>query len=157
MYLTSDEQGLLLAGAVGFVTCVVLLHLSETTILAARLRAWMPLWWSGMLLLAAVVLLIWQISLEVVHGVRFADLLIVFGGQLGLLVCLPSRWLMRRKCRWERTHAQLELQEEWRRQASDPRQRSRIVFPGYLHDLGLGQRGRGPLDSRHAGVGPRVR
>jgi len=157
MHLTSDEQGLLLAGAVGFVTGVALLHLSETTILAARLRAWMPLWWSGMLLMAAVVLLVWRISLEVVHGVHFVDLLVVFGGQLGLLVCLPSRWLMRRKCRWDHTRAQRELQEEWRRQVSDPRQRSRIVFPGHLHDLGLGQRGRSPLDSRHAGVGPRVR
>jgi hypothetical protein len=161
MHLTSDEQGLLLAGAVGFMTCVALLHLSEITILAARLRAWMALWCSGMLLLAAVVLLLWWISLDVLHGVRFADLLIVFGGQLGLLVCLPSRWLSRRKCRWDRTRTQLELQEEWRRQASDshhPQQRSRIVFPGYLHDLSrLGQRSRGPWDSRHAGAGPRVR
>src|SRR5258708_39009102 len=100
MQLTSDEQGLLLAGAMGFVTCAALLHLSETAILAARRRAWMPLWWSGMLLLAVVVLLIWQISLEVVHGVRFVDLLVVFGGQPGTLVCLPSRWRSGGKGGW---------------------------------------------------------
>jgi hypothetical protein len=153
MHLTLDEQGLLLAGAGGFVTCVALLHLSETAILAARLRAWMALWCSGMLLMAAVALLIGWISLDVLHGVRFADLLVVFGEQLGLLVCLPSRWLMRRKCRWDRTRTQLELQEEWRRQAFDPQQRSRIVLPGHLHRLDQ----RGPLDSRHASVGPHMR
>jgi hypothetical protein len=156
MQLTSDEQGLLLAGAVGFVTCVVLLHLSEATILAAKLRAWIPLWWCALVLLAAVVLLVWRIGLDVSHGVRFADVLVVFGGQLGLLICLPSRWLSRRKCRWDRTRAQREMQAEWWRQASDRQQRSRFVFPGPLDHLGHAGR-RDQEDSRHAGVGPRKR
>jgi CRISPR-associated DxTHG motif protein len=56
---------------------VALLHLSETTILAARLRAWIALLWSGPLLVATVVLLVWRIALDVSHGVRFADLLVV--------------------------------------------------------------------------------
>jgi hypothetical protein len=155
MHLTSDEQELLLAGALGFVTCVALLHLSEATILAAKLRAWMPLLWSGMLFLAAV-MLVWRVGTEVSHGVGFADLLAVFGGQLGLLVCLPSRWLLRRTCRWDRTRMQHELQTEWWRQAADPHQRARIDFPRPFDQLGdLGRRNQ--LDSRRAGVGPHMR
>jgi len=147
MHFTSDEQGLLLAVAVGFVTCVALLHLTEAAVLAARLRAWMPLWWSGLLLIATVVFLAWRIGVDLSHGVRFADLLVIFGVQLGLLVCLPSRWLSRRKCQWDRKRAQLELQAERWRQAADPQQRSRMVYPGPFDRL----------DSRRAGVGPRVR
>jgi hypothetical protein len=80
MQLTSAEQGLLLAGTLGFVTCVAFLHLGEAAILAAKLRAWMPLWWSGMLLLAAVILLVWRLGVDVSQGVRFSDVLVVFGG-----------------------------------------------------------------------------
>jgi hypothetical protein len=156
MHLTSDEQGLLLAGAVGFVMFVALLHLSEATMLAAKLRAWMPLWWSGILLFAAVVLLVWRTGTDVSHGVGFADLLAVFGGQLGLLVCLPSRWLSRRKCRWDRTRMQHEVQTEWWRQAADPQQRARIGFPRPFDHLGdLGRRNQ--LATRRTGVGPRMR
>jgi hypothetical protein len=157
MQLTSDEQGMLLAAMMGFVACVALLHLGETTILAARLHAWMPLWWSGILFITAIVLLAWRIGLDFSQGMRFADLLVAFGGQLGLLVCLPSRWLSRRTCRWDRKRAQLEMQADWWRQASDPRQqRSRSVFPGPFDHLRPLSRWNHQGSDR-AGVGPRTR
>jgi hypothetical protein len=159
MQLTSADQGLLLAGTLGFMTFVAILHLSESAVLAAKLRAWVPLWWSGLLLLAAIILLVWRIGADLSQGVRFSDVLVVFGGQLGLLVCLPSRWLSRRKCQWDRKRAQLELQAQWWRQASQApnpqhsQQRSQIVFPGPFDHLGQ----RNHLGSLHTGVGPRAR
>jgi hypothetical protein len=181
MQLTGDEQALLLAVTLGFATCVILLHLGESAILAARLHAWVPLLGSGMLLLAAVVLLVWRVGAGISLGVRFSDLLLIFGGQLGVLVCLPSRWLSRRKCQWDRIRTQRQLEAEWWHQAAQPQAsdlyppqypqfphypnspqypqspqpRPPIMFPGPFDRLSrLGRSGRqSQLEPRHAGVG----
>lgn len=144
MELSAVEQGMLLAMALGFAICVALLHLGETAVLAIKLRAWMPMWWSGTALVLVAIFLAWQIGLQAERGVRFADILVVFGGQLGLLVCLPSRWLSRRKCRWDLRRAQLQVQASWWQQASDPQHPSRFVSPGHP-------------DAPRAGVGPHGR
>lgn len=146
MELTTDEQGLLLAAALGFVCVVALVHLGETVAIAVQLRAWLLLCGSGILLVVTLLFLAWQIGLHISDGLRFADVLTVFGGHLGLVVCLPSRWLLWRKCRWDRRRAQvaIERQASWWQQAPDPRQPSRFAHPLQA-------------DGRNAGVVPRVR
>ncbi len=118
MQISTDDQGLLLVVFLGFAAFVVLLHLGELAVLSLQLHAWKLTLGSGSLLLLATLFLVWQVVLHAESGFRFSDMLALIGAQLGIVVCLPSRVLLRRKCQWERMRAQEEW--EWERTASHP-------------------------------------
>jgi hypothetical protein len=118
MHLNANDRGLLLALLLGFSCCVALLHQGELVWLAAQVHAWKLASASAVGLLLAMLCIGWYVQLHVQSGLRFSDLLAVLGVQVGLVICLPSRRLQRRKCRWERMRLQAE--PDWRRAALTP-------------------------------------
>lgn len=118
MQISANNEGLLLGVLLGFAIFVAFLHLVESVMRSLWLRAWKLALGSGALLALAILLVGWQITLHAEQGLRFSDMLAVIGAQLGAGVCLPSRWLLRRKCQWERMSAQEEW--EWERTATHP-------------------------------------
>jgi hypothetical protein len=120
MHLNANDQGLLLVMLLGFACSVILLHLGELIVLALQLHAWKLAGGGAVALLLAVVWVGWQVQTRFQSGLRFIDLLAVLGVQVGLVICLPSRRLLRRKCRWEHERIRLQAEPDWRRAAYTP-------------------------------------
>lgn len=131
-------QGWVQALLVGFAVAVVALHAGETLLIGIQARHWGLVLTMAAVLLPISALLLWLAALHLGHGLQLVDVLFVLGGQLALGVCLPTRWLRRRKQRWDRLRNWVERRELEREEAayyggwdpSDP-----PVHPGNHRDL----------------------
>jgi len=106
MALDTQQQAVLLDIGLGFVLLVVGVHAGEALLLAAQLRRWALALAAVLLLPPLGVVTAWTIAQRFHTGLRFDDVLVCVGVQVAAMVCVPSRWLRRRKCTWDRTRLQ---------------------------------------------------
>lgn len=111
-------QGLVLALLIGFTVAVVTLHAGEALLIGMQARHWGLVLTMTAVLLPLGVLLLWLAVLHLSHGLQLVDVLFVLGGQLALGVCLPARWLRRRKQQWDRLRAWVERRDIEREEAA---------------------------------------
>ena len=141
MTLDTHQQAVLLVMGLGFVLLVVGLHAGEALLLAAQLRQWALALAAAGLLLPVGVVTAWTIAQRLHTGLRFDDVLLSVGLQLAAVVCVPSRWLRGRKCRWDRTRVQDRL-ARWDGTAGVVSPRRRGMGP--FTRVGLPRRDAGP-------------